>query len=130
MANKWEKREGSRGHPRAAIDREQFEKLCALQCTRKEIQFFFNNVAERTINGWCRRTYGKTFRDVYEEFAVHGKITLRRYQMQLAKKSSAMAIFLGKNMLGQTDKIEQTQNINAEVPMVQVYLPDNGRDGK
>lgn len=49
-------------------------------------------------------------------------------QWQLAEKSPAMAIFLGKNMLGQTDKVEQTQTINGAVPTVQVYLPDNGRD--
>ena len=128
MANKWEKREGSRGHPRAVIDRQIFENLCKIQCTRLEIQGVFG-VAERTLNGWCRRTYkGKTFSDVYEMFKGHGKVSLRRMQWELAKKSSAMAIFLGKNVLGQTDKIEQTQNINADVPMVQVYLPDNGRD--
>lgn len=32
------------------------------------------------------------------------KITLRRNQLELSKKSAAMAIFLGKNYLGQTDK--------------------------
>ena len=129
MADRWEKREGSRGHPRAAIDKVQFEKLCALQCTRKEIQYVFG-VAERTLNGWCRRTYGKCFREVFEEQSVKGKIALRRYQFQQAKKSTAMAIFLGKNWLGQSDKIEQTQHIDSDTPAVQFYLPDNGRDTK
>ena len=128
MANRWEKREGSRGHPRAVIDRQIFENLCKIQCTRLEIQGVFG-VAERTLNAWCRRTYhNKTFSDVYKMFKDHGKVSLRRMQWELAKKSSAMAIFLGKNVLGQTDRIEQTQNINADIPMVQVYLPDNGRD--
>jgi hypothetical protein len=36
------------------------------------------------------------------------KIQLRRNQMNLSKSSAAMAIFLGKNLLGQTDKVEQT----------------------
>ena len=130
MANKWEKREGSRGHPKASIDKDIFENLCKIQCTRKEIQGVFG-VAERTINGWCRRNYdGKSFKEVYETFSDHGKASLRRMQWKLAAKSSAMAIFLGKNILGQTDKIEQTQNITTDSPTVQVYLPDNGRDGE
>ena len=35
-----------------------------------------------------------------------GKASLRRIQMQLATKNAAMAIFLGKNLLGQSDKHE------------------------
>ena len=36
------------------------------------------------------------------------KIQLRRNQFELSKHSVPMAIFLGKNWLGQTDKVEQT----------------------
>jgi len=35
------------------------------------------------------------------------KIQLRRNQFELSKKSAAMAIFLGKNYLGQKDVIQQ-----------------------
>ena len=35
------------------------------------------------------------------------RIKLRRNQLKLSEKSAAMAIFLGKNYLGQTDRIEQ-----------------------
>ena len=34
-------------------------------------------------------------------------MSLRRNQFKLAEKSAAMAIFLGKNYLGQTDRFEQ-----------------------
>jgi hypothetical protein len=35
-------------------------------------------------------------------------MSLRRYQFKLAQKSAAMAIFLGKNYLGQKDNIIET----------------------
>ena len=68
------------------------------------------------------------FSEIFRIKRENGIISLRRTQFQLAEKSPAMAIFLGKNLLGQTDKVEQTQTINGAVPTVQVYLPDNGRD--
>ena len=38
------------------------------------------------------------------------KISLRRNQLKLSEKSASMAIFLGKNYLGQRDSIEQTNS--------------------
>ena len=119
---------GKAGRPRKEIDKRDFEKLCMLQCTRAEICAWFN-VSEPTLIDWCKRTYdGQDFLTVFNQKREGGKISLRRMQWQLAGKSPAMAIFLGKNLLGQTDKVEQTQNINGAVPTVQVYIPDNGRD--
>lgn len=102
MAREWEKRSGSRGHPRAKIDQRLFENLCTIMCTRVEIQQVLE-VSERTLAGWCRRTYGKTFTEVFQEKSAKGKASLRRRQFELAQKSAAMAIFLGKNYLGQSD---------------------------
>lgn len=59
---------------------------------------------EATLNAWCKRTYKQTFSEVYKIYAQDGKVSLRRMQFNLAKKSPAMAIFLGKNMLGQSDE--------------------------
>ena len=116
------------GRPRKQIDKIEFEKLCSLQCTEREFCSWFD-VSDETLNKWCKENYdGRTFLDVFKEKRENGLISLRRTQFQLAEKSPAMAIFLGKNLLGQTDKVEQTQTINGAVPTVQVYLPDNGRD--
>ena len=120
--------DGKAGRPRKEIDKRDFEKLCMLQCTSAEMCSWFN-VSEPTLIDWCKRTYdGQDFLTVFNKKREGGKISLRRMQWQLAEKSPAMAIFLGKNLLGQTDKVEQTQNINGAVPTVQVYIPDNGRD--
>lgn len=116
------------GRPRKQIDKTEFEKLCFLQCTEREFCSWFD-VSDETLNKWCKENYdGRTFLAVFKEKRENGLISLRRTQFQLAEKSPAMAIFLGKNLLGQTDKMEQTQTINGAVPTVQVYLPDNGRD--
>lgn len=95
------------GRPRIQIDEDQFKKLCAMQCTEEEIASFFNCSVD-TIENWCKRTYATTFSDVFKRFSATGKMALRRYQFKLAEKNVAMAIFLGKNWLGQTDHVEHT----------------------
>ena len=89
--------------PRKEIDGEQFKKLCAIQCTLAEIAGWFD-CSEDTIERWCKRTFGKGFADTFKTHSQSGKISLRRYQFKLAEKNAAMAIFLGKQYLGQKDE--------------------------
>ena len=95
------------GRPRKEIDQEQFEYLCGIQCTEIEIAAFFK-CDITTVNEWCKRTYGETFSEVSKKKAQIGKVSLRRYQFKQAEKSERMAIWLGKQWLGQTEKIEAT----------------------
>ena len=44
-----------------------------------------------------------SFADTFKKYSAKGKTSLRRMQFKLAEKSAAMAIFLGKNYLGQSD---------------------------
>lgn len=92
-----------RGPKGVPINIDEFEKLCEIQATLKEIAGWFR-CCEDTIENWCKRVYGRKFSDVWEEKRGVGLISLRRKQWQMADKSPAMAIFLGKNLLGQTDK--------------------------
>lgn len=91
------------------IDKKQFESLCGLQCTLLEICDFFD-VEDDTLNSWCKKTYGTTFSEVFKRKRGKGQISLRRMQWKLAEKNAAMAIFLGKQYLGQKDKIEYTDD--------------------
>lgn len=91
------------------IDKKQFENLCGLQCTLLEICDFFD-VEDDTLNSWCKKTYGTTFSEVFKLKRGKGQISLRRMQWKLAEKNTAMAIFLGKQYLGQKDKIEYTDD--------------------
>jgi hypothetical protein len=117
---------GKAGRPHKEIDQREFEKLCMLQCTRTEICAWFE-VSEPTLIEWCKRTYdGRDFLTVFKEKSEKGKISLRRKQWQLAEKSPAMAIFLGKNHLGQTDKMEQTVNDVSEHKGITINFADKG----
>lgn len=80
-------------------------------CTKTEICAWFG-VTDKTVDAWAKRTYDKTFSEVYNEKREGGKITLRRYQMQLAEKNASMAIFLGKQYLGQSDNPEAPNDAN------------------
>lgn len=99
------------GRPKKEIDQTQFEKLCAICCTQKEIADFFDCSID-TINRWCKRTYKLTFADTYEKKSAPGKISLRRWQFKAAEAgNTSLLIFLGKQYLGQSDRVE-TENKN------------------
>lgn len=100
--------------PKIDIDKKSFESLCGLQCTLEEIAGFFD-CSEDTIERWCKRTYKKNFAEVFKQKRGAGKISLRRSQFRLAETSAAMAIFLGKNYLGQTDQHDVNVNDNDQV---------------
>lgn len=91
--------------PRKTINKEEFEKLCGIMCTKEEIAGWFN-VSEDTIERFCKREYEENFAVVHKKHSSMGRISLRRSQFKLAEKSPAMAIFLGKNYLGQRDYFE------------------------
>lgn len=91
--------------PRKEIDRKQFEKLCGMQCTKAEICAWFD-ITDKTLENWCKREYRAGFSEVFSQKRGIGKISLRRYQWQLAEKNASMAIFLGKQYLNQRDNVD------------------------
>lgn len=95
------------GRPPVDIDKKKFEKLCAWQCTEKEMADFFDCDPD-TINNWCKRTYGNTFSEVFKQKRAGGKISLRASGFKMAQSNPTVWIFHAKNFLGMTDKIEQT----------------------
>ena len=103
--------------PVIEIKQQDFEKLCGLQCTLEEIAGFFECSSD-TIERWCKRTYNESFADTYKKHSQRGKISLRRAQWKLAEKgNSSMLIWLGKQWLGQTDKVEQTTSFEDLTPL-------------
>ena len=105
------------GRPKKEIDKLTFEGLCKIQCTKDEICNVFD-CDEKTLTRWCKETYSEGFSDIYKKKSATGKASLRRLQFKLAEKNPGMAIFLGKNYLGQSDKqeIENTNySINTEM---------------
>ncbi len=103
----------STGRPRAKIDRNEFEYLCRIMCTEEEIAGFFN-IHTDTLCNWCKRTYGETFSEVYKKISSQGKCSLRRFQFKMAEKNATMAIWLGKQYLGQKDVVEQKSDVKLD----------------
>lgn len=93
------------GRPKFKINYEEVRKLAEIMCTQKEIASVLG-CDERTLQRdeeFCR---------IYKEGKEVGKMSLRRKQWKLADKSYAMAIFLGKQYLGQKDMPELEEKTN------------------
>lgn len=123
--------------PRIEIDKNQFEQLCAMQCTLRELADWFK-CSEDTIENWCKRTYtdedGESigFSEVYKKHSVAGKISLRRFQFKLAEKNTSMAIWLGKQWLGQRDQVDVGVDVNdrnGEVEALEEYFKHRKQEG-
>lgn len=104
------------GRPKKEIDKKSFENLCNLQCTKEEICGFLD-IDEKTLTRWCKETYGEGFSEVYKKVASGGKISLRRKQFSKAvnEGNTTMLIWLGKQYLGQSDKMENTRDASDQV---------------
>ena len=101
----------AKGRPRIEIDKEQFKSLCGIQCTLAEIASFFK-CSDDTIERWCKRELKITFAEAFKKYSASGKISLRRWQFKMAEHNVSMAIWLGKQWLGQTEKQEVVMSAN------------------
>jgi len=101
------------GRPHKEFDKKEFMNLVGMGCTQEEICWWFRDDTGKpanvdTLSRWCKRTFGENYQEYYKKNGGMAlKISLRKSQLKLAEKSAAMAIFLGKNYLNQTDKFEQ-----------------------
>jgi hypothetical protein len=87
------------------IDLVELEKLSSLQCSDEEIASWFG-VPVRTIQN--RRKQPK-FTEAMCRGKARGCISVRRAQMRLLETGNAtMAVWLGKNLLGQRDSMQIT----------------------
>ena len=91
------------GRPKTEINLEELQKLCTLNCTMPEIASFFNipliTLEDRFKNDTDVRT-------AIENGRNKGKLSVRRKQLQIMDETNnaTMAIWLGKQLLGQRDK--------------------------
>jgi hypothetical protein len=92
--------------PRKEIDFDQLKKLCSIYCTKDEICSFFE-IDEKTLSERVWEKYGEGFSDYYKKASAHGSASLRRKQFEMALGGNiTMLIWLGKNVLKQTDRVE------------------------
>lgn len=113
--------------PRIEIDREQFQKLCAIQCTLSEIASWFK-CSEDTIERWCQREFKMHFAEAFKTYSADGKISLRRTQFKMAEHNCSMAIWLGKQYLGQKEQqeISVAGNVDETLRKMDEYFKGTG----
>ena len=122
------------GRPAKEFDMRQFNDLVGYGCTQEEICWFFRDengvhIHPDTLSRWCMRKYGMSFKEFKEKNGLMPlKIKLRQNQLELSKKSAAMAIFLGKNYLGQSDHAEIDDS--EAVDILKAILRNNKENAK
>jgi hypothetical protein len=95
------------GRPRIEIDVEELKRLCRLNCTMEEIGAFFG-CDKKTIER--RYAEEEDFQQAIDQGRGLGKLSVRRKQIQIMDEhnSASMAIWLGKQLLGQRDNQDIT----------------------
>jgi hypothetical protein len=84
--------------PRLEIDEDTVEKLASIMCTMEEMSH---------ILGCSVDTLERRFADIINKGRNSGKMSLRRWQWEACKKgNSALLIWMGKQHLGQKEKLE------------------------
>ena len=91
------------GRPKTNLDLADLEKICRLNCTMPEIAAFFD-IPLRTLED--KYTNDEAVRMSIDKGRNQGKLSLRRKQLQILDETNnpTMAIWLGKQLLGQRDK--------------------------
>lgn len=91
------------GRPKKQVDVELLKRLAHIHCTMEEM----SSILKVSVDTLERR-----FADVIKEARNGGKMSLRRWQWKMAEKENlGMLVWLGKQYLGQSEKVEQKQNV-------------------
>ena len=95
-----------RGRKRIEIDLEEFEALCAIQATLREMAIVFK-CSEDTIQRAVKKYYKENFSVVFGEKRLRGFVSLRRRIWQSALNGNVtLLIFLAKQYLGMADQVQ------------------------
>lgn len=98
-----------RGRPRKvinAVGAKVIEALASVMCTEEEIAACLGVTVETLKNDKNEAL----FLECYKRGQDLGKMSLRRNQFELSKVNATMAIFLGKQYLGQSDRGKQPES--------------------
>ena len=98
------------GRPKINIDLDIVGNLASIGCTQEEIA---------SVVGVSARTLQRNFAEIIDRFKNKGKASLRKkmWDKAVKKDNTMMQIFLSKNMLGMSDKVQQT-NVTEPLPLI------------
>lgn len=94
------------GRPEKEVDEKLIYELAKIHCTMQEI----SAVTKVSVDTLERR-----FMDLIKEARDEGRASLRRQQYDLAIKGNVtMLLWLGKQLLGQAEKVEHKQDVKID----------------
>ena len=101
------------------------QALGRLQCTNEEIASCLGTTDTTLLNAQNKEVFLRAL----EKGKAEGRMSLRRIQMKLAETSATMAIFLGKQILGQRENVEP-QRLVLENDNVKAVLTELKKDAE
>lgn len=109
------------GRPKKEVDYDLLNASCEIMCTGEECAAL-QGMDYDTLNNRLKEDKGVGFSEYYRQRSVSGKMSLRRKQYETAMEGDkTMLVWLGKNWLGQTDKIETEHK---ELPPLTINVVD------
>lgn len=104
--------------PRKVIDEALLRKLAVIHCTQEEMA----SVVGVSVDTLQRR-YAAQIKSGRDE----GKMSLRRKMWEMALNGNvSLLIWLSKNELGMSDKVEEKKEVNAKVEAIE-YVAEWGK---
>lgn len=110
------------GRPQKDIDWTLFEQLCGIQCTQSEIASMMK-VDVDTLRDRVVKHFGEEYSAIYKKYCENGKCSLRRNQFVLSKTNASLAIWLGKQWLGQRDE-DPNRGLSPNDAIITMLLAD------
>lgn len=112
--------EQTKGRPRYILNeygKLMIKTLAGYMCTDEEISAVLGVNLDTLLNERNKETFSECKKRGIDE----GKASLRRKQYEIAMKGNAsMLIWLGKQWLGQTDKVENTTSFEDLSPLAEL----------
>src|SRR5262245_54857105 len=114
--------------PKLKLDDQTLDIISGLgriHCTHSEAAAVLG-VSRETFDKFLGNN--KRAMEAWRQGKEHGKSALRRTQFRLAQTNAGMAIFLGKNLLGQTDQIDSNTTVThtISVELAQLLKAEDG----
>lgn len=117
----------TKGRPKKVLTEDAIkliENMARIMCTDEEIA----DVLGCSRDLFYTKENENLFRQAIEKGKATGKQSLRRKQYEVAMKgNSSMLIWLGKQWLGQTDKVEQTTSFEDLEPLANLLKLDKDK---
>ena len=105
-----QKKQNVVGRPRIKLDIEILKNLASIGCPTYEIA---------SVLGVSARTLERNYAEIIDTYREKGKSSLRKkmWDKAIKKDNTLMQIFLSKNVLGMSDKVQQT-NVTEPLPLI------------